>query len=271
MKGARATPRLAFGPAPVAGERMLSEEVAVALSFNGSTQAVMMATPSDLEDFAHGFALTEGIASGDEIKSVEVVDTGNGIVVQTWLAPEAEARLAARRRTMAGPVGCGLCGIDSIGEALREPLAVPHGGLTMTPVQVMAAVAALPQGQPLHDLTRSAHCAGFWTGGALLATREDVGRHNALDKLAGWALRGGIATDRGAVVLTSRVSIDLVQKVAAMRCGIVIAVSAPTADAVALAERAGITLVALARPDRFEAFTHTDRIVTESAHVGHPR
>lgn len=271
MKGARATPRLAFGPAPVAGERVLSEEVAVALSFNGSTQAVMMATPSDLEDFAHGFALTEGIASGDEIESVEVVDTGNGIDVQTWLAPEAEARLAARRRTMAGPVGCGLCGIDSIGEALREPTAVPHGGFRMTPAQVMAAVAALPQGQPLHDLTRSAHCAGFWTGGALVTTREDVGRHNALDKLAGWALRGGIATERGAVVLTSRVSIDLVQKVAAMRCGIVIAVSAPTADAVALAERAGITLVALARPDRFEAFTHTDRIVTEPAHVGHPR
>ena len=271
MKGARATPRLAFGPAPVAGERVLPEECAVALSFNGSTQAVMMATPSDLEDFAHGFALTEGIASGDEIQSVEVVDTGNGIDVQTWLAPEAEARLAARRRTMAGPVGCGLCGIDSIGEALREPLAVPHGGLRITPAEVMAAVAALPQGQPLHDLTRSAHCAGFWTGGALAATREDVGRHNALDKLAGWALRNGIDTDNGAVVLTSRVSIDLVQKVAAMRCGILIAVSAPTADAVALADRAGITLIAMARPDRFEAFTHTDRILTEPAHVGHPR
>ena len=268
MKGARATPRLAFGPAPVAGERMLSEEVAVALSFNGSTQAVMMATPSDLEDFAHGFALTEGIASGDEIESVEVVDTGNGIDVQTWLAPEAEARLAARRRTMAGPVGCGLCGIDSIGEALREPAAVPHGGLTMTPAQVMAAVAALPQGQPLHDLTRSAHCAGFWTGGALVTTREDVGRHNALDKLAGWALRGGIATERGAVVLTSRVSTDMVQKVAMLGAPMIIAVSAPTAEAVELAERAGITLVALARGDRFEVFSHTDRLMTEGADVG---
>lgn len=271
MKGARATPRLAFGPAPVAGERVLSEECAVALSFNGSTQAVMMATPTDLQDFACGFTLTEGIAALDEIESVEVVDTGNGIDVQSWLVPEAEARLAARRRTMAGPVGCGLCGIDSIGQALREPEPVPHGGLRMTPAEVMAAVAALPQGQPLHDLTRSAHCAGFWTGGALAATREDVGRHNALDKLAGWALRNGIATERGAVVLTSRVSIDLVQKVAAMRCGILIAVSAPTADAVALADRAGITLIAMARPDRFEAFTHTDRIVTEPANVGHPR
>ncbi|MDQ2066222.1 formate dehydrogenase accessory sulfurtransferase FdhD [Xinfangfangia sp. CPCC 101601] len=271
MIGARPIPRLAFGPAPLAGERMLSEERAVALSFNGSTQAVMMATPADLVDFAYGFALTEGIAVPTEVESVEVVETEGGIDVQCWLVPEAEARLAARRRTMAGPVGCGLCGIDSIAEAVREPEPVPHGGLRMTPSQVMAAIAALPQFQPLHDVTRSAHCAGFWTGGALAVTREDVGRHNALDKLAGWALRSGADCAQGAVVLTSRVSIDLVQKVAALRCGIVIAVSAPTADAVALAERAGITLIALARPDRFEAFTHTDRIVTEPAHVGHPR
>ncbi len=271
MKGARVIPRLAFGPAPVAGERVLSEEVAVALSFNGSAQAVMMATPSDLEDFAYGFALTEGIATPAEILEIEVVRAGSGIDVQCWLEPGAEARLASRRRTMAGPVGCGLCGIDSIDQALREPATVPHGGLRMTPAQVMAAIAALPAQQPLHDLTRSAHCAGFWTAGALVTTREDVGRHNALDKLAGWTLRSGADAGQGAVVLTSRVSIDLVQKVAALRCGILIAVSAPTADAVALAERAGITLIALARPDRFEAFTHTDRIVTESAHVGHPR
>ena len=183
-----------------------------------------------------------------------------------WLEAGAEARLAARRRTMAGPVGCGLCGIDSIDQALREVPPVPHGTFRVTPTQVMAAVAALPGAQPLHDATRAAHCAGFWSGGALVATREDVGRHNALDKLAGWAVRH--SAPEGAVVLTSRVSIDMVQKVAALRCGLLIAVSAPTADAVDLAERAGITLIALARPDRFEVFTHTDRIVTEPAHVG---
>mgnify|MGYP001766699813 CR=1 FL=1 len=272
MKGARPTPRLAFGPSVTPGDRVLPEEVAVALSFNGTTQAVMMATPADLEDFAHGFALTEGIATPQEILSVEVVPAGAGLDVQVWLAPQAEARLAARRRRMAGPVGCGLCGIDSIDQALREMPAVPHGTFRMTPAQVMAAVAALPGAQPLHDATRSAHCAAFWAAGALVAAREDVGRHNALDKLAGALLPGRMGniahpTNDGAVVLTSRVSIDLVQKVAAMGCGVMIAVSAPTADAVALADRAGITLIAMARPDRFEAYTHTDRIVTENAHV----
>jgi FdhD protein len=266
MKGARPLARLAFGADIRAGERVLPEEAAVALSFNGSTQAVMMATPADLEDFAYGFALTEGIARPEEIGAVEVVEAGAGIDVQVWLDPQAEARLSARRRSMAGPVGCGLCGIDSIDQALREPQQVPHGAFRMTPAQVMAAVAALPGAQPLHDATRAAHCAAFWSGG-LLAAREDVGRHNALDKLAGWAVRSGIRASDGAVVLTSRVSIDMVQKVAAMGCGMLIAVSAPTADAVALADRVGITLIALARPDRFEAYSHTDRIETETAHV----
>ena len=133
-----------------------------------------------------------------------------------------------------------------------------------TQQQVMAAVAALPGAQPLHDATRAAHAAGFWSG-KLLAAREDVGRHNALDKLAGHLIR--TPHPAGAVVLTSRVSIDMVQKVAALGVPILIAVSAPTAHAVALADQAGITLIALARPDRFEAYTHTDRISKETAHV----
>ena len=265
MNGARPLPRLVFGADIRAGDRVLPEEVAVALSFNGTTQAVMMATPADLADFAYGFALTEGIATPEEVLSVEAVPAGAGIDLQVWLAPGAEARLAARRRTMAGPVGCGLCGIDSIDQALRDPAPVPPGRFRMTPAQVMAAVAALPQAQPLHDATRAAHCAAFVTARGLLAAREDVGRHNALDKLIGHLIRTPQA--EGAVVLTSRVSIDMVQKVAALGAGILIAVSAPTADAVALADRCNITLIALARPDRFEAFTHTDRILTETAHV----
>ena len=261
MQGARAISRLSFGAVIAPGERVLPEECAVALSFNGSTQAVMMATPADLEDFAYGFALTEGIATPDQVESVTVVQSARGIDVQSWLLPEAEARLSARRRTMAGPVGCGLCGIDSIEQALRDLPPVPPSGFAMIPAQVMAAIAALPAQQPLHDVTRAAHCAGFWTGGALTVTREDVGRHNALDKLAGHLIRApqGI----GAVVLTSRVSIDMVQKVAAMAMPMLIAVSAPTADAVGLADRLGITLIALARPDRFELFTHSDRILTD--------
>jgi FdhD protein len=258
MIGARATPRLAFGAQVCPGERVLPEEVAVALSFNGTTQAVMMATPADLVDFGHGFALTEGIAAKGDILSVEVEALPRGRDVQVWLSPQAEARLAARRRVMAGPVGCGLCGIDSIDQALREVPVVAPSPFRMTPAQVMAAVTSLPGAQALHDATRAVHCAAFWDGSLRLA-REDVGRHNALDKLAGAMVRQGIAAD-GAVILTSRVSTDMVQKVAMLGAPVIIAVSAPTAEAVALADRSGITLIALARPDRFELFTHSDRV-----------
>lgn len=266
MKGARPAPRLAFGARVEPGERMLPEEVAVALSFNGTTQAVMMATPEDLKDFGYGFALTEGIARPDEVLSVEAETVPKGRDVQIWLRPEAEALLAERRRVMAGPVGCGLCGIDSLDQALREVPVVAPSTFRMTPAQVMAAVAALPGQQRLHDATRAVHCAGFWAG-RIVAAREDVGRHNALDKLVGGMIRQKIGPG-GAVVLTSRVSIDMVQKVAMLGAPMIIAVSAPTADAVTLAETAGITLIALARPDRFEVFTHTDRLMTEDSHVG---
>lgn len=265
MDTARRLPRLAFGSGGIEqGSRPLPEEVAVALSFNGSTQAVMMATPADLTDFAYGFALTEGIATPAQIDSVEIVPAGDGIDVQVWLRNDAEQRLAARRRTMAGPVGCGLCGIDSIEQAMRPVAQIAPSPFRMTPAQVMRAVASLTDRQPLHDVTRAAHCAAFWTPDGILAAREDVGRHNALDKLAGHVIRAGHA--QGAVILTSRVSIDMVQKVCALGAPILIAVSAPTAHAVDLAEEAGLTLIALARSDRFEVFTHSDRL-TETAHV----
>lgn len=266
MIGARLAPRLVFGPSVQPGERVLPEEVAVALSFNGTTQAVMMATPAYLEDFGVGFALTEGIASPEEILSIEVEAVPRGYDVQVWLRPEAEARLAKRRRTMSGPVGCGLCGIDSIDQALREVPVVEPSRFRLTPAQVREAVASLPGEQRLHDATRAVHGAAFWNGRVLLV-REDVGRHNALDKLVGGMLRQGIAP-QGAVLLTSRVSTDMVQKVAMLGAPMIIAVSAPTVEAVELAERSGITLIALARGDRFEVFSHTDRLKTEEAHVG---
>ena len=269
MKTHRSFARLSFGTGAAQGRRTLPEEVAVALSFNGTTQAVMMATPDDLMDFAYGFALTEGIAQPGEIDGVEVVELVNGIDLQVWLKADAEARLTRRRRSMVGPVGCGLCGIDSLAEALRKMKPVPESSFTMRPSDVMAAIAALPGAQPLHDATRAVHAAGFWAA-RLIAAREDVGRHNALDKLAGHMVRSGThaAEDgQGAVLLTSRVSIDMVQKVAAMGVPMLIAVSAPTAHAVVLADEAGITLIALARPDRFEVFTHTDRLLPETADV----
>lgn len=267
MKGTRVTPRLSFGASVETGSRVLPDETAVALSFNGTTQAVMMATPDHLADFAHGFAMTEGLAQRSEIESLEIVETPHGIDVQLWISPEAEERLKARRRNMAGPVGCGLCGIESLEQALRGMEPVAPSSFRLTPAQIMRAIETLPSVQPLHDATRSAHCAAWWNGERIALAREDVGRHNALDKLAGALLRTQTAMQRGAVVLTSRVSIDLVQKVAAIGAPMMIAVSSPTADAVDLAEKLGITLIAQARPDRFEAYTHTDRILTEVPHV----
>ncbi|MGP3698379.1 formate dehydrogenase accessory sulfurtransferase FdhD [Rhodobacter sp. NSM] len=262
-------PRLALSPGRAeAGARCLPEEVAVALSFNGTTQAVMMASPSDLEDFAFGFALTEGFARPEEIESVTPVETPHGIDLQIWLVSAAQERLAARRRRMAGPVGCGLCGIDSLEEALREPPVVT-GPIRMSAGDCAAAIAALTDHQPLHDATRAVHAAGFWCPGrGLVAAREDVGRHNALDKLGGALARGDSGASLGAIILTSRVSIDMVQKCARLGAPLLVAVSAPTAHAVRMAEAAGLTLVGLARGNRCEVFTHPHRIIPdEAAHV----
>lgn len=241
--------------------RALPEECAVAIGYNGTTQAVMMATPDDLHDFALGFTLTEGLADPAEIESVEVVETPRGIDLQLWLAAPAADRLAARRRAMAGPVGCGLCGIESLEEAVRSPAPLPPSDFTLPASEILAAIATLPAHQPLHDATRAAHAAGFWRPGhGFVAVREDVGRHNALDKLAGAMLRAGQSCADGAVVITSRVSVDMVQKAVAMRAPVLVAVSAPTAAALDMAQAAGLTVVALARPDRFETFTHPHRI-----------
>lgn len=264
MQTATAMPRISFGRGDIP-PRPLAAEVAVALSFNGTTQAVMMASPADLVDFAYGFAASEGLARPDQIQSVEVVQTPLGIDLQIWVQAEAEARLAARRRTMAGPVGCGLCGIDSLQQALRAANPVADRGFAMTPPQVMAAIADLPRHQPLHDDTRAIHAAGFWADG-IIAVREDIGRHNALDKLIGGLMRTSHSPN-GAVLITSRVSIDLVQKVASLGAPVLIAVSAPTDAAVQLADSAGITLIAHARPDRFDLFTHPHRISQEAADV----
>ncbi|MHC0052641.1 formate dehydrogenase accessory sulfurtransferase FdhD [Actibacterium sp. D379-3] len=258
------------GGAAHAGTRALAEELPVALSYNGTTQAVMMASPADLEDFATGFSLSEEIITDlSQIERMELVQHDTGLEVQIWLAPGAEARLARRRRHMAGPVGCGLCGIDSLEQALRPLPPLPDNPLTLTPAQIGTAMAQLRAGQALHDITRSMHGAGFLTPDAeLAAMREDVGRHNALDKLIGALARDGRDAAQGAVLLTSRVSVEMVQKAVLARAPVLIAVSAPTAHAVRLAQAAGLTLVALARDDRFELFTHPHRItIDETSNV----
>jgi FdhD protein len=249
---------------PVTSARELPEEVPVAISYDGSTAAVMMATPADLEDFARGFTVTEGIAAAADIASVEAVTVPQGIDLRVWLRRDAAARVAERRRRMVGPVGCGLCGIESLEAAVRE---VPRvtAELRLTAGDVLAAAASLGGHQPLHDVTRAAHAAGFWVPGrGMAAAREDVGRHNALDKLAGALIARSISPGSGAVVVTSRLSVDLLQKTAALGVPVILSVSAPTAAALDMAERCGITVAALIRGERFELFTHPDRVSQEA-------
>jgi FdhD protein len=244
------------------GIRTVAEEVAVALSYGGSTHAVMMATPQDLEDFAVGFSLTERIVEKPaEIETIAVVPTAEGIDVQMWLVgPRADA-LVSRRRHLAGATGCGLCGVDSLAEATRRPSPVGEG-LSIESGAIAEAIGSLPPHQTLNRQTGAVHAAGFWrpTDG-LVALREDVGRHNALDKLVGALAREGRDGRDGVLLLTSRVSVEMVQKAAVLGTSIVVAVSAPTALAIRMAAAAGITLVAIARSDGFEVFTHPGRIV----------
>ena len=234
--------------------------VPVALVYNGTTQAVMMATPDALQDFGLGFSLTEGIVRDlAEIRETELVELPQGIEMRLWLAPEAEARFQARRRAQVGPVGCGLCGIDSITEAMRA-LPPVAGSLHLTPADCEAAMKGLMRHQVLNDATRAAHAAGFYIPGqGVILAREDVGRHNALDKLAGGMARAGLKAPDGALVITSRVSVDMVQKAAMIGAPVLMASSAPTALAIAEADAAGLTLAAVLRGPDFELFTHPHR------------
>jgi FdhD protein len=249
--------------------RTLPEETPVAMVFGGSTLAVMMATPADIEDFAVGFALSEGIiATPAEIAAFEPADHADGIEARMWLRPDRDAALTARRRFMAGPVGCGLCGIESLQEASRALPVVADGGLRLSLADVTGATEALRAHQPLHDQTRAAHAAGFLRPGeGIVLAREDVGRHNALDKLIGAMARRGLDPAGGAIVMTSRLSVELVQKCAVAGCPAILAVSAPTALAVRLAEGAGITLAAFVRGGGFDLYSHPYRVQTEVSDV----
>jgi FdhD protein len=247
--------------APVEGVRQVPAETPVALTYDGSTYAVMMATPADLEDFAYGFSLNESIVTRrDEITELEIIPQCNGIEARMWLAPEASRRQSGRRRQMTGPTGCGLCGVESLDLAVR-PLAHVESALTLKPDAILTAMSALAPLQELNAHTRAVHAAAFWqpaTG--IAAVREDVGRHNALDKLAGHMARENVSCAGGIVLLTSRVSVEMVQKTARMGAPVIAAISAPTALAIRLATEAGITLLAIVRSDGFEIFTHPQRI-----------
>ncbi|KKB78006.1 hypothetical protein VW35_12885 [Devosia soli] len=237
-------------------QREIAEEAAVAIVVNGTTLAVMMATPADLEAFGIGFALSEGVIdSVDQIERLEVIDHHRGIEVRLWVDQPRAMALLQRRRQSLGPTGCGLCGIESLEQALR-PSALVSSRLDLTPHQVMEAMDALRLAQSLNAETHAVHAAGLWhPKGGLLAVCEDVGRHNALDKLLGRSRQLRLPTTECALLLTSRISVDLVQKATVLDVPLLIAVSAPTRLALETAAEAGLQVIAVARGDGFERFS----------------
>ena len=241
-----------------------AEEVAVSLEYNGIGHAVMMATPDALEDLGLGFSLSEGIAAGaHEVLDLEVHAHPAGLRIAMQITAQRFMALKLRRRSLAGRTGCGLCGVDSLEQSVR-PLAPLAGGRTAPALdmgRLAAAMTGLEQAQPLRALSGATHAAA-WLGpdGALHAVREDVGRHNALDKTIGALLRAGVDAGQGAALLTSRASVEMVQKAVAAGIPVLVARSAPTALAVRRAQALGLTLVGFARRDGCLVYAHAWRL-----------
>lgn len=256
----RAVVRYAKGEATVAQEAV-AEETPIALAYNGISHAVMLATPADLEDFAVGFSLSEGIVGTfAEVHDVEVSAGCDGITVDVTIGNGAFARLKDRRRTLAGRTGCGLCGTESLDQVLR-PLTPVASAFALDAATLHVLSRALASSQPLHARTGATHAAGWGRAdGSLPLVREDVGRHNALDKLIGALARQRLDTSDGIAMLTSRASSEMVQKCATVGVPMLAAISAPTGLAVRIAEDTGVTLVAWLRAERFSVYTHGERV-----------
>lgn len=255
------------GETAQAGTRVVPRETPVALTYNRSTHAVMLASPSDLEDFAVGFSLSEGvIGKPGDILDLDIIEVPDGIECRMDLAGDRLDALTRRQRRLTGPSGCGLCGLDSLAAAIRPAPPVPLGRV-FTPAMIQAAMDSMLPAQALNAATRAVHAAALWTpDNGLMALREDVGRHNALDKLAGALARAGISAANGMVLLSSRVSVEMVQKTATLGAPVLVAISAPTSLAIEVADAAGITMIGVARNDGFEVFSHTGRIARQAAH-----
>jgi FdhD protein len=238
-------------------EDELAEEVPVALEYNGVSHAVMLATPADIAEFALGFSLSEGIiGSAREFYGVEMEESAAGITAHIDIASGAFARLKDRRRNMSGRTGCGWCGVDSLAQVIRpSPYLAPTRALSASAIR--RALAGVKQLQPLNRITGATHAA-LWcdASGALCSGFEDVGRHNALDKLIGGLSRDGADLAGGFALITSRASVEMVQKAATAGISALVAISAPTALAARTAQACGLTLVAFARGDDFVAYAH---------------
>lgn len=233
-------------------------ETPVAISFNGRPHTVVMATPADVGDLALGFTITEGVAAFGDILGLEIKAEPRGLMADLRLRGLDRK---ARPRTLEGRSSCGLCGVQRLGDAVRPLPSVPEGAV-FGHEAIQRAVAALEDRQPLGRATRATHAAALADAeGRLLMVREDVGRHNALDKLAGALARADLSAAEGFVVVTSRCSFEMVEKTARIGAPMLVAVSAPTDLAIGKAEEAGMTLVALARADGHAVFTRADRLV----------
>jgi FdhD protein len=242
------------------GVDSLAEEVPVALIFNGISHAVMLATPLDLEDFALGFALTEGLLdSPSELYGVEIEAHTHGIQVQLEVASACEFRLKERRRNLSGRTGCGLCGTESLDQVLR-PTPTLDTSLKITPQALAQALRSLHDAQRLQQSTGASHAAAWCdASGKAALVREDVGRHNALDKLIGALVRAKVPASEGFIAVTSRASLEMVQKTAMAGVSILVAVSAPTALAVQIAQQCDLALAGFARGDDFVCYHRPER------------
>ena len=247
---------------PSEREERVVEETPVAIVYNGIPHVVMMATPADLEDFALGFSLTEElIGAPAELERVEVERYGRGVEIKATVAAHRGNAIAERTRRLTGRTGCGICGADSVDAVLKQIHPVPGGGsIAVTAVQ--RALESLASQQPLNDAAGAVHAAAWAAAdGTLAIVREDVGRHNALDKLIGAAVRAGVEPAAGFIVVTSRASFEMVQKATVLGAPLLAAISGPTGLAVRVARESGLTLVGFARRGRLTVYTHPERVV----------
>jgi phenylacetyl-CoA:acceptor oxidoreductase accessory protein len=242
-------------------DEVVAEEVPVALVYNGISHAVMLSTPLDLEDFAVGFSLSECIVGRrGEIHDLEIVERDNGIEVLMQLSAERAHALKQHRRTLAGRTGCGLCGTESL-DQLAKRAATVRSSAVLAAGALPRALSALHDAQQLFQLTGAVHAAAWCDfAGGIDLVREDVGRHNALDKLIGALAMQRKTFDGGFVLMTSRASYEIVQKAAAVGIAVVAAVSAPTGMAVRVAIDSGVTLVGFVRGERHCVYSHPERI-----------